>query len=190
MREIMKKKWNDSRWQIIGVLTCWVLGCLVYLLFAGQFDHEQYHDATRYWNIGRSLWEKGHFDFSNAEIFRGYFFPVYLGICNQLCGWGDGTAVFALINSLLISLWFVLLLPRLHGSSVNSGRRYMACIVTWGLFNFFFFGLTVYPLSDLFAIMVCSLSIVVECGIEKTERGGGKTLFTECSAGSCCLLGI
>lgn len=183
MKEMKNGKWNVSRWQFIGILTCWVLGGYLYLLFAGQFDHEQYWDATFYWNVGKSFWEKGYFNFSNVEIFRGYFFPAYLGICSRLCWWGDGTAVFAVVNPLLVSLWFVLVLPRLHDSSINTGRRCIACLVVWSLFHFFFFGLTVYPISDLFAIMVCSISILAEYGIEELRGEGVKSYLL------CVLMG-
>lgn len=62
--------------------------CLVVQFVLGEKEFT-YGDSWDYWERGESLWREGHFSLNNQrDGFRGYVFPLFLGICNQLGG-GD-----------------------------------------------------------------------------------------------------
>lgn len=125
-------------------------------------------DAVDYWNRGLQMWQNGRFSVLNVEDgFRGYVYPLYCGICNLL---GGGKIGFKIINSLLVSVYFVFIVPKLHGIELFNKKSALACIVHFLVFSLFFYGSIIYTLSDLFAIVLCTACIVFLKKCEEYER--------------------
>lgn len=125
------------------------------------------YDAGDYWTRGQLLWANGKFSFLNIDGFRGYIYPLYLGICGRAGKYG-----FVIINSLAVSAWFAYCMPKLHMCRLQERsvfRKNMECIVCFFLFMLFFRGLVIYSLSDLFAIILCSFSVLLECKIKESS---------------------
>lgn len=136
-------------------------------LYCVMNGSELYFDSKDYWERGQALWVNGNFSFLNMpDGFRGYVYPLYLGLCGKAGKYG-----FMVINSLAVSGWFVYCMPSLHicqGHQKSTARKNAECIACFFLFLLLFRGLIIYPLSDLFAIIVCSFSILLEEEMEKT----------------------
>lgn len=158
---IEKKKLISS---IFCMLILTVVSIVLYYMMNGS---RLYYDASDYWTRGQMLWQNGSFSFLNLPNgFRGYAYPLYLGVCNRIGKYG-----FVIVNSLLVSSWFVYLMPKMHICEAGKGSIFvnnMKCVISFALFMLFFYGLVIYPLSDLFAVIVCSLSILLELNVEKT----------------------
>lgn len=60
-------------------------------------------DSFDYWKYGELLFESGRFNFC-IDGFRGYIFPLYLGICNHYFG---GVFGWEVTNSLQFALFFM-----------------------------------------------------------------------------------
>lgn len=144
------------------ILILWVTGIIISAIITkGSWNR---YDAADYWNRGCSLWDNNKFSILNMKNgFRGYVYPLYLGICSRF----GGKSGFIIINSLLNTLFMVLIIPRLHEYSKISGVR---CIICYVAFDIFLIGLTLYSLSDLFAIVLCSISILLEKKLEECDN--------------------
>lgn len=139
---------------------------LYYMADIGEL-YELFGDAGDYWRRGQLLWADGKFSFLNIDGFRGYIYPLYLGICGRMGKYG-----FVIINFLAVSAWFAYCMPKLHMCRLQEKgifRKNVECIACFILFMLFFRGLVIYPLSDLFAIMLCSFSVLLECKIEENS---------------------
>lgn len=154
--------------KLFCVLILWISGILFWDLL--NTDERLIGDAVDYWNRGNDLWKNGHFSVMNMQDgFRGYVYPVYLGIASRICIWGERRLGFVIVNSVLIGIWFVFAAPKLHDFEMVSFKDYMRCILHYLLFNLFFYGLSIYPLTDLFAIMLCGLSVLIEKELERSR---------------------
>lgn len=122
-------------------------------------------DATDYWNRGINLWGGEHtFSLENIDGFRGYFWPLFLGVCNQIGGY----RAFAIINAFIITVYFIYILPLFCGKIENTIYNKIGGCVVYGLFAVTFWGLFRYPLSDLMALILCTLSVLfMEKAIDK-----------------------
>lgn len=109
-------------------------------------------DSRDYWERGVSLWKDGKFSLTNQmDGFRGYVFPLFLGICNQV----GGVACFRIVNALMVAFLFSVLLPEVFELDQYTGKQAGAVLILYGLFTLFYYGLYVYALSDLFAFFLC-----------------------------------
>ena len=140
---------------------------IIFLVCILMFGLEKglWGDAADYWNRGTRLWQDGSFSLMNIDGFRGYVYPLYCGICNLL---GGGIIGFRIINSLLMSLYFALILPLMHKRKNEMDvKAFIFCIVHFMVFSVFFYGAIIYVLSDLFAIILCTMSI---CLLNKCDE--------------------
>lgn len=152
---------------ICSICCMLILAAVSMVLYHVMNADTLYHDSSDYWTRGQMLWQNGKFSFLNlSDGFRGYVYPLYLGICSRVGKYG-----FMVINSLLVSVWFVYLMPKLHfccENELNVFTGYIKCVVSYVVFMLFFSGLALYPLSDLLAVMLCGFSILLELQIEKS----------------------
>lgn len=160
-------KWNRMELGMIFIL--WLAGVIMSTIVTR--DVFCIYDAADYWGRGESIWQNGHFSLLNMSGFRGYVYPLYLGICNQL----GGKTGYIIINSFINSLFMVRIVPSLHKVEKKNLPR---CIICYGLFNICYIGLSAYPLSDLFAIILCSIGILIESKIENIENIKNKIAFS------------
>lgn len=124
---------------------------------AGFYEAGYWYDASDYWGRGTRLWQEGKFDLLNlGDAFRGYIFPLYCGICSFIGG-EYGSVVYILLTSLLFSFLFVMVIPKLH-----EARETKYSPIHLFVFLLMFYGLVRYALSDLFAIGLCMLAIMLE----------------------------
>ena len=149
-----------------------ILVCACFILF--RFDTGLVYDAGDYWDRGTRLWQDGKFSFLYIDGFRGYIYPLYCSICN-ICGGGYNG--FRIINSLLISAYFTFILPMMHKEKRGFNDKVVSCIVHWLIFSIFFYGLIIYPLTDLFAIMLCTISILLS---QKCNECKKKSTYMVC----------
>lgn len=151
-------KSGNAKILLLTILGIWIAGIIVAAILTN--DGWNRYDAADYWKRGCSIWSGGMFSLLNIPNgFRGYVYPLYLGICG-IFGQKSG---FIVINSLITALFMVLIVPGLHGVSKVSGVR---CAVSYALFAILFTGLIIYSLSDLFAIVLCSTAIILEDRLE------------------------
>lgn len=151
------------RKRLFEIIFCFGITIIVLLIVGGGtevfFEAGYWYDASDYWGRGALLWKDGEFDLLNlGTAFRGYIFPLYLGFCSFIGG-ENGSLIYILINSLLLSLLFVLVIPKLH--EVNGEENKYSPIHLF-IFLLMFYGLVRYALSDLFAIALCMLAIMLE----------------------------
>lgn len=79
IKEKMRKNQGIS-WGVLFII-CLLVQFLVPL-------ENQYYDASDYWGQGVTLWSLGKFDLTTISGWRGYIFPLYLGLCNHYMGGG------------------------------------------------------------------------------------------------------
>ena len=116
------------------------------------------YDALDYWTRGNSIRENS-FSLLGIEGFRGYIFPFYLSLASVF-----GRMGFYIINALFLSFFVSTIFPYI----VNNGKKSClrnACAMI--LLCIFFCGLVVYPLSDLFALVVFSCAL---CCLQKYKE--------------------
>lgn len=144
-------------------LFTWLVCTIICFVIENIFSPEAfYYDSWDYWNRGARYWEwteNGTFLFVSSDGARGYVFPLFLGVCNHFIG------IFGwkLLNAMMISVLFTIIIPYLSGYKNDSDKfrvDYKA-IILYFLFSFLFIGLEIYPLSDLPAIFLCGLAVCV-----------------------------
>lgn len=160
-RDIIMKRLQRHKKLIVTILALWIIGTGVsFIITSGEW---LFYDARNYWKRGIRLWTDNKFSLLNMQDgFRGYVYPLYLGICNRI----GGKSAFIIINSLLIVVFMTVIVPRLHEFN---GKKGVKSIIHYLLFAFLFVGLIAYPLSDLFAIVLCSVGIMLEKKLEKSS---------------------
>lgn len=126
------------------------------------------YDAGDYWERGKQLINPNLI----SDGFRGYIFPLFLGICDFI----GGAGFWRIANSFLISVCFVFFVPELFDIKDKcSGMVNIKMMAVYGFFVFFFFGLLAYPLSDFPAMSVCILACCLKNRIfyeQKTLKCG------------------
>lgn len=127
---------------------------------------QYYYDARNYYEIGKSLFSDGHFSILKiADDFRGFVFPTYLGFCNYLDSALQINHSMYFVSSVVLA---VLLTVYLNFCGLRFGQRednedckllvVVRNIFTIFLILFFFYGLIIYPLSDMYAALFCITS--------------------------------
>ncbi len=148
----MLKKIKRSRFFIW--IICFILCLATEVIF--NSEGRLYYDALDYWNRGAYLWKDGSFSLI-MEGFRGYVFPVFLGICIHYLG---GMAGWKILNAAMVSTLFSIMIPSLQNTDYhNEKAKECKVIICYLLFTFFFMGLEIYPLSDLPAIFLCLAAV-------------------------------
>lgn len=140
----------------IGVIS------LLILHFFCQIQVTEYqYDAWAYWD------ESGLYGLENFNLLnynhslRGYLFPLFLYFLRKLAYVGIGTEQLNwwIGNSLLLAAFFTLLVPQIieimFGVRVSGKSRVVFLIISMFMFR----GMIVYPLTDLFGIMLSCLAI-------------------------------
>lgn len=124
--------------------------CLVLLIMTKLLGERPFQgDVEDYWAYGEKLWETGRFSL-NIDGYRGYVFPLCLGICNQL----GGVLGWMIINSIFVTTIMVYIVPELCG--VYEIKRYILKATFFlGLFLIFGYGTIVNPSSDIVALGIC-----------------------------------
>lgn len=104
--------------------------------------------------------------------FRGYVYPLYLGICYKI----GGEIGFNIINSVLVAFFFTVLFPLFNknGTDDNVQSKYAIPLLSFILFSCFFYGLELYSLSDLMAIILCMTAVVIENKVRKISGAVGR----------------
>lgn len=136
-----------------------------------------YYDAQNYWKYGELLFADG-FSLLNIPGWRGYVFPLYLGICNKL----GGRMAFYAINSLLMAVLFAGILPELMQYRIDSAKKILKPVVSFGVIAVLFSGLFRYPLSDLFALFCGAVAVIC---LQKVRSANKIVGFTHVYAGLC-----
>lgn len=111
------------------------------------------YDSGYYWSRAASILD------GTDTLFRGFVFPLYLGICGSL--WNNIKAWF-FIYTLVNSVFFSIILPALV--NFKDYKEYslafsIKVFISFALLYLFFWGTFVYPLSDLFALQCACISI-------------------------------
>lgn len=161
----MKKDKNTNKTYLKYIFILFILVFALNLIFNFLFaDSQIYADAMNYWELGKSLWKNGHFSFYNLETgFRGYFFPFFLGIFGQIFSWSRWSYIIA--YSILAGILFAAIIPKLIITDKEWDKNIdlkfiVRGIICYIIFMLFFCGLLYYPLSDIFAIFICMLTVV------------------------------
>ena len=123
---------------------------------SGQY----YYDVGYYNNIGISMFASGQFSFQTMITdFRGYVFPLYLGLCNQIDSALHITNSIHIISSLILTILLMIYLDfcqKLFQSNQTKKYSYwISALVPIALLLTFFYGLVLYPLTDLYAALLC-----------------------------------
>ena len=122
-------------------------------------------DAGDYWTYGEHLLT-GKFSLDSIDGFRGYFFPLWLAITN-LAGGGSRIG-WLIINAALVSFFLTVILPQLTGTKIDTNRKMIFSLITPVFLIILFRGVIVYPLSDLFALIIMSCSVwMMKLAIQK-----------------------
>lgn len=129
------------------------------LLALQYFSHiaspeQYYHDAKDYYNIGLSLFSSGYYSLEGISTdFRGYLFPTFLGLCSFIDASLGISFSFKILSSILLAVLITVFLNMcrdLFGHYLNqSASIIIRSIVVFGLTLLFFYGLAIYPLTDL-----------------------------------------
>lgn len=149
---VRKTKLKESKAKLLTWLICTLLCFLIQNLFATD---ELIGDAADYWAIGESFWKDDGFTLLNIWGFRGYVFPLFLGVCNHYIG----KLGWRMANAAMVSSIFTIFVPAL----LKSGKRlYISdrkldykAVLNYAVFTILFIGLEIYPLSDLPAVFLC-----------------------------------
>lgn len=146
-----------------------ILIFIAMMLIYSRIELVRLYDAGNYWNRGVSLWdEEQSFSLLNMKDgFRGYVFPLYLGICNKI----GGETCYKIVNALLVSLFFTFIFPDLQKSEKGEGwREAITSFLCFLIFSFFFWGLEVYSLSDFMAMLLCGTAVLLENRVRGESR--------------------
>lgn len=152
--------------QIIAGVFCYVICIIIYGFFGTK---ELVYDSLQYWQLGENFWSSGKFNFIDLyNAWRGYVFPLWLGICNHI----GGIQVFQFLNAACVSVLFAIILPKVAlMNETYDIHTIVSCIICMGIFCVFFYGLIVYPLSDVPAMGVSMICVVFMNRLEEDKRG-------------------
>ena len=121
---------------------------------------QYYYDVGYYNNIGMSMFATGQFSFQTMITdFRGYLFPLYLGVCHEIDLLLNITNSIHIISSVILTLMLMVYLNFCQnifkGNVKNTGAYWLSVFVPIILLLTFFYGLVLYPLTDLYAALFC-----------------------------------
>lgn len=142
----------DKRKQLKYKVIVWVICLLIMLIGESFFKSAPWvYDAFDYWNRGDSLKNSG-FNLSAAmDGFRGYIFPLYLGLINLI----GGRSAWFIISAIVYSVFCALIYPTIGQNMEFLKNNIIKIIIANALIVILFVGAFAYPLSDFFALMCC-----------------------------------
>lgn len=127
----------------------------IFSCVCGIYYGHLYYDADLYWNLGKSYVVGGQFSFTNiTQAWRGYLLPLIYCVANWvgITFNHSGIIGFRLISSLIYAALFSLLLPRVIEAVSGKKNKRIYCLIPLVLSLVFWYGLFIYPLSDVIAI--------------------------------------
>ena len=155
---------KEQKRKILFNLVLFILLFSIFFIIQKVFnigEKDYYYDVVLYNEIGNSLFEKGHYSlFTIGNDFRGYIFPSFIGICNFInLKLGIDNSIH-IISSIIFSLLFLIYLnfsKKLFFTSKNENKvfKYIKYFIPVILVLIFFYGLIIYPLTDLYAALLC-----------------------------------
>lgn len=118
------------------------------------------YDVEHYNSIGTSLFSRGHYSISTISTgFRGYVFPSFMGLCSfidtKLNVSYSIYVLSSLIFTILFMVYFNFCIEIFKFNKKNNYFYILRCIFTVVLTIIFFYGLIIYPLTDLYAALIC-----------------------------------
>lgn len=122
---------------------------------------ERPYDTAQYSSIGDSLFLSGSYSINNiCDDFRGYAFPSYIGFCNMVSEKIGFRNAYWWISSFVFSFLFFSFTVFYQGVFLEGEKNDSTIIRGWVpliLLIVFFYGLITYPLTDLYAALLCVL---------------------------------
>lgn len=142
---------------------------LILFLLQNKFNISQnqyYFDCAAYSTYGNELFSSGKFDLLTLTTgFRGYVFPSILGICNHIgLGMTTPTLPFRILTSIVYAFLLSIVIPGIFSivcknkdkiSKCQALRIFSLTILTL----FFFYGIIIYPLTDMMAATFCLTAV-------------------------------
>lgn len=129
-----------------------------------NIGYDQYHyDCGIYQKYGQEIFQGGTYNLRNlTSAFRGYIFPSLLGFAHFLDGkLGVGCVFLKIIFSILYGGFFAWSLPELMSYFFPSGTKTIyRKVAHLLLMSIFFWGLFIYPLTDLLGMILCIHSVL------------------------------
>lgn len=138
------------------------------IIFFGQMyiniGYEQYFwDCSLYHNYGCELFSSGRYDLHTLTSgFRGYIFPSLLGFSSYVDGiLGLNCVMLKVFTSLIYGFFFSYLISRLTDLLYNNQKLIVFRIINLIVVGFFFWGLFIYPLTDMLGVVLCTTSVIL-----------------------------
>ena len=133
------------------------------------------HDVSTYYNISKSLFINNRFSLLTIENdFRGFVFPVYLFISNFFNWLFNIDTSFYFVSSLVLSVLFCVYLYLFVELFVDEGYKsinvYVRSIIMIAMIIFFFYGLVIWPFTDLYAALLSLIAGMLILYINKKNK--------------------
>lgn len=135
---------------------------LVFFILQKGFNikpNQYVHDVSTYYNLSKSLFINNRFSLLTIENdFRGFVFPVYLFISvffNYLFNLETSFYfVSSFILAILFSVYVFLFVELFVYESYNNKNIYFRSLFMIVMILFFFYGLVIWPFTDLYAALL------------------------------------
>ena len=150
----MKKRkiLTDNKYKLFALVCCFIMVFIAEMFFA---QAPWLYDAEGYWNRGDQLKSSG-FNLYSIDGFRGYIFPMFLGVINFF----GGRNFWYVINATVIAIFAAFIVPIVTKDDRDFGKKDLIRTISfWAVFSLLFVGVIVYPLSDLFAVINISAAM-------------------------------
>lgn len=153
-----------SSQKINVIMLVFIFGILVAIQLIFDIDESRYYfDAANYNEIGKSLFLTGKYSLKTiSNDFRGFAFPSLLGLCDVINTFFETNRGFQVVSSFILSILFVAYLNcckawfyKLQENNIKLVIRNISVIF---FIVIFFYGLIIYPLTDLYAALMCIIS--------------------------------
>lgn len=154
MRLKFMMRGGENKYRAIAFICCIIL-TLIFEWFYRDASWE--YDARDYWERGVLIYEN-HFQLESIDGFRGYIYPFYLAIIRCI----GGRRAWFFINAFVLSGYIVWVLPGIQKLTI--GKKLIDVLKTVILaltISVFLMGGIVYPLSDVFAIILVSIAVLL-----------------------------
>lgn len=176
----MKSLMLHKKYRIITWLVCFFLVIVVEYMFK---DAMWAFDALDYWTRGEAL-KDGEFYLGSIDGYRGYIYPLYLGVIN----WIGGKTAWYIFNAIVMATFIAWILPLMNIENGFNKTVFIKVSILCILFVIFFIGLFVYPLSDFFsAINICIAIICMKKALAEERNTFVKYIYIFLSGAFCYL---
>lgn len=147
------------------MICIFIIGILITMCYSTVLDIRiYYYDSQYYWELSNSFIGEEGFSFLNyPQSFRGYFFPFLLFIFSYpltLMGcdpvWG-----LRLLSAITLSTLCCILLPVILSELTKRSISLIQRLIPLVLILFFWRGLILYPLSDMYSLTFALSAIVL-----------------------------